>query len=246
MIEIFTQCQYLLNNYPSAESTLDYLNSRLPNRNKFEFGYFPNSKNIKALTSLIDEKELISNNLLFKSIVNDTLSHRTMFSLYFENHSLIIPFKDSYGKIVAFVGRTILSEEERKINNLIKYKNTTPFQKGNYLFGLFENKESIIEKDCVYIVEGQFDVITASEKLLDNIVALGNSYMTPNQFALITRYTKNINLLLDNDQAGEKGRENILKKFGHLANFENIYLTTEYKDIDSFLQENSVNDLNLA
>jgi len=118
-----------------------------------------------------------------------------------------------------------------------KYKNTSEtnaFKKGNLLFGLYENKQSIIEKDCVYIVEGQFDVIKAVEKGFTNIVALGNSHMTSYQFSVISRYTDNIFLLLDNDEAGEKGRKRIVEKFGKLANIQNFYLPESYKDIDEY------------
>jgi tRNA A58 N-methylase Trm61 len=54
-----------------------------------------------------------------------------------------------------------------------KYKNTV-FKKGQHLFGLYESKSGIIQKDFVYVVEGQFDVIKANEKVLEIGAGKGN------------------------------------------------------------------------
>jgi len=135
-----------------------------------------------------------------------------------------------------------------KNKKISKYKNSSEkhnpkFKKGNHLFGLFENKKNIMEKNCVFVVEGQFDVIKAYEKGFNNVVALSNSNMTQYQISLITRYTDNIFLLLDNDEAGEKGRKRIVDMFGKYANINNFYLPMEYKDIDEYLTNNSYEDI---
>lgn len=67
--------------------------------------------------------------------------------------------------------------------------------------------------------------------------------MTVFQLALIARYTTNINLLLDNDEAGEKGRSRILNKFSKFVNIKNYYIPEPFKDIDDYLNGNS--DLSL-
>jgi DNA primase len=100
---------------------------------------------------------------------------------------------------------------------------------------LYENKQHILEQNCVYVVEGQFDVIKAVEKGFKNIVALGGANMSPYQFSVISRYTDNIFLLLDNDQAGEKGRKLAVNAFGKLANIRNLFLPKPFKDIDEAL-----------
>lgn len=243
--KILESCTYLLNNFPEAQLCKDYLNKRLneDSQKTFEFGYIPNINNIKSITSIVGEDELKKNKLLFSREIEDSLFPRTIHSCYFEDYPLIMPFKDPYGKVVALVGRTLLSDEERSLKQISKYKNTQDFKKGNYVFGLFENKKSILEKDCVYVVEGQFDVIKSVESGLTNIVALGSSNMSYYQLSLIARYTNNIFLLLDNDEAGEKGRKRIIDKFGKLSNIRNMYLPDPYKDIDEFFSQNSYDDL---
>lgn len=242
--EIIKACRYLLNNSHEAQEHLDYLNGRLSAEMQeyFAFGYFPGAKNINLLTSLIEEKKLRKLELLYSYTMRDSVSARILCHCFFENHPLILPYRDVYGNVIAIVGRSLLDDSQRKELEIPKYKNTV-FPKGNHVFGLFEAKESILEKDFVYVVEGQFDVIKARERGIFNIVALGNSNMTPYQLSLICRYTKNIFMLLDNDLAGEKGKKRAIEMFGQIANISNIYLPFGFKDIDEYLKEHSSDTL---
>jgi len=237
---IIDSCKFLLDNFPDAQICRDYLDSRLNKESQelFKFGYFPNVNNIVTLTSLIGEEIIKDNGFLFSKTIEDSQYPRIINFCYFEEYPLIIPFRNVYGNTIAIVARTFLSEEERKIKNIPKYKNSK-FNKKEHLFGLFENKSSILEQNCVYVVEGQFDVIKSVENGFNNIVALSNSYMSAHQLSLIMRYTKNIFLLLDNDEAGEKGRKSIISKFGNFANIRNFYLPEQYKDIDEYFSKNS-------
>lgn len=242
--DIIESCRYLLNNSPEADSHLDYLNSRVKQgvQDKFGFGYFPPVNNLSLLNSLIGENRLKEEGLVYNKDLQDSVSARSLTVSYFENHPLIMPYRDVYGKIIGIVGRTLLNDDQRAEAKLIKYKNTI-FPKGNHLFGLYEAKNSILQKNVVYIVEGQFDVIKAFERGVTNIVALGNSSMTPFQLSLICRYSNNILLLLDNDEAGEKGRKRIIDKFGELACINNVYLPKGYKDIDEYFSQNDGDSL---
>lgn len=238
--QIVESCQYLLQNYPEAQDCKSYLDNRLKleTQERFQFGFFPGIKHLPVLMDMVGEDLLIQEELYDNSRkIEDSLGRRTIQWCYFEHHPLIMPFRNSYGEIVALVGRTVLPEAEWKALKIPKYKNTAEsakFKKGNLLFGLWENKQSIIEQNCVFIVEGQFDVIKAYEMGFRNVVALGTSSMTSYQFSVISRYTDNIRLLLDNDDGGRKGRKKIIEKFGKLANIQNFYLPESYKDIDEY------------
>lgn len=244
---IINSCRFLLNNYPEAQNTLDYLNSRLNpiSQEKFKFGYFPDPNNLPCLLSLVNEEDLFSNKLLFNKTITDSLYPRTIKIGYFDDYPLIMPIHDVYGNPIALLGRTILDEHTRQEKKISKYKYTINYDKSNNVFGLFENKKNILEKDTVYIVEGQIDVIKAMEFNYDNIVAIGGSSMSAYQFSLITRYTNNLILLLDNDDAGEKGRKMIADKFGSYCNIFNFYLPEQYKDIDEFFRMNPNSELEL-
>ena len=245
--KIVESCRFLLNNYPEARPSKSYLDSRLTEKSQeiFQFGYFPGVENMSVLTDLVSEDELRKEKLLFTREIEDSLFPRKVQSCYFEDYPLVLPFRNVYGQPVGLVGRTLLGEDERKLKKISKYKNTlesSVFKKGNLLFGLYENKQHILDRNSVYIVEGQFDVIKASEIGLRNIVALGNSSMTSYQFSVISRYSNNIFLLLDNDEAGEKGRKRIVNKFGQFANIRNFYLPDDYKDIDEYITNGGISD----
>lgn len=136
MKDIIETCSYLLNNYPSAQSTKDYLNSRLSEDSQatFNFGYFPDYKNISALTSLVDENLLLDNKLFYNKIIEDSYSPRKIKVSFFENYPLILPFKDTYRKYSfdCSVGHYYLIKKDKRE----KYQNIKIlyFQNGNYLF----------------------------------------------------------------------------------------------------------------
>ncbi len=237
--KIIEACQYLLNNSPEGEAVKNYLDSRIgvKAQERFSFGYFPDTIKLKLLTSLIGEDTLRDLGLLYSRDVQDSVAPRVYLESYFANQPLVMPYRDVYGNVIAIVGRSLLPDDKRRAEKIEKYKNTV-FKKGQHLFGLYECKDAILQKDFVYVVEGQFDVIKALERGIDNIVALGNSNMTDYQATLLSRYTKNILFLLDNDTAGEKGRLLAENKFGNVLNINNIHLPEGYKDIDDYLKDN--------
>lgn len=242
--KIAESCRFLLNNYPEAQSIKSYLDTRLNDKSQeaFRFGYFPGVQNMSVLTDLVGEDVLKAEKLLFTRDIEDSLFPRKVPTCYFEDHPLILPVRDQYGKTVGLIGRTFLSEDEWKARGIrSKYKNTE-FKKGNFVFGLYENKQHILEQDAVIIVEGQFDVIKASEIGKRNIVAIGGSSLSLYQFSLISRYSNNIFLLLDNDSSGQKGRKQIVNKFGNFANIRNLYLPDVYKDIDEYITNGGISD----
>lgn len=242
--DVVNCCRDLLINFPEAKSISNYANKRLSKegQDKFKFGYFPSNRNLKTLEAVVGEEKLSKLDLIFDKIVQDGISNRKIRCSSMENHNLIMPYRDVYGEIIAIVGRTILNDDQRKEENIPKYKNTS-FQKGNHLFGLYESKEEIIKNNLAFVVEGQFDCITAHDKGLLNVVALGSSNMTFEQFSLLSRYTNNIILLLDNDEAGKIGADKIIKLYSKYSNIKKALLPGGYKDIDEYLSDNSIESL---
>lgn len=238
--DVINCCRDLLLNFPEAKDIAEYADKRLSHagQEKFQFGYFPSFKNLQTIITSVGKNRLIQLELLYP----ETSSHKEQHSCM-ENHNLVMPYRDLYGNPIALVGRTLLDDKERDKLGIPKYKNTT-FKKGNHLFGLYEAKDSIIKNNLVFVVEGQFDCITAHDKGLTNVVALGSSNMSFEQFALLTRYTNNVILLLDNDTAGKLGSEKIIKLYSKYANIKVATLPKGFKDIDEYLSENSIDSLN--
>lgn len=112
---------------------------------------------------------------------------------------ILFPYYDLKGNVIGFTGRSI------KPSDNVKYYNTgeTPiFHKGNALFGLFQARQAIGQQDRVYFVEGQFDVLSFVRAGVRNTVCGSGTALTPEQIKTIIRFTRNITLIYDCDEAG--------------------------------------------
>lgn len=233
--QIVETCCSLLHESPLASRARQYIDERFNRsiQDKFRIGYFPDQANLSILTGCIDQKTLDRTELLYEDRYQTDTGSRILVSPM-QDHNLIIPYLDVYGSIIALVGRSLLSDEQRAETRISKYKNTA-FKKSQHLFGLNLTKYDIIKHGFVYLVEGQFDAIRAHASGITNTVALGTSNMSMEQLILILRYTNNIKILLDNDEAGVSGRNRIVEKFGKYANISNVYIPDGYKDLDELL-----------
>nr|DAV70585.1 MAG TPA: DNA directed DNA polymerase [Caudoviricetes sp.] len=115
---------------------------------------------------------------------------------------LMFPFLDNQGNVVGYTGRILQSRD-----GVAKYSNTkdTPlFNKGSYLFGLFQARQSIGQMGYAYLVEGQFDVMSLAAVGVTNAVASSGTALTEAQVKLLSRYTREVVLNYDGDAAGQK------------------------------------------
>ncbi len=112
---------------------------------------------------------------------------------------VIFPIFDVRSKIVAF-GARVLDD------SLPKYMNspeTDVYVKGRHLYGLNFAIEQIKVKDYVVIVEGYLDLIIPYQSGIQNIVATLGTALTVEQIRLIKRFTNNVVIIYDADEAGE-------------------------------------------
>jgi DNA primase len=106
------------------------------------------------------------------------------------------------GKPIAF-GARILTKDK----NQPKYINSpeTPvYHKSDVLYGMFQAKKSIREKDNCFLVEGYTDVISMHLSGIENVVASSGTSLTEGQIKLIKRFTDQVTVLYDGDAAGIK------------------------------------------
>jgi DNA primase catalytic core len=237
-------CSEFLVNEEAAQDARLYVDSRLPRsaQASFGIGWFPSNHKLKLLESYLTDAQLSALDIIYdRTYYNgDEFIHERHAS--FENHNLVMPYRNAYGEIVGIVGRSILNDSERAIAKIPKYKNTS-FEKRANLFGLFEGKKSIVRDNCCYIVEGQFDVIAAHNKEMCNVVALGSSAMSFEQVSLLLRYTKNFIVLLDNDEAGRVGADKIARQYSSLADIKVGHIPEGYKDLYDLVRENNIDDV---
>ena len=113
---------------------------------------------------------------------------------------VMFPVQSPSGRIIAFGGRTLKEDEKAKY---INSPETAAYVKGKTLFGIYQAKDAIIEKDAVILVEGYADLIALHQAEIRNVVASSGTALTVEQVQYISRYTNNVYLVYDADNAGQ-------------------------------------------
>ncbi len=153
---------------------------------------------------------------------------------------VIFPVHTLSGKVVAFGGRIL-----KKDNKIAKYVNSPEseiYHKSNELYGIFFAKQAIVKQDCCYLVEGYTDVISMHQAGIENVVASSGTSLTTGQIRLLHRFTENITILYDGDNAGIKaslrGIDMLLEEGLNIK----VLLLPDGEDPDSFARKNNAAD----
>ena len=196
--------------------------------NKFGIGYADGN-----WTSLLDFfKE--------KGVAEDKLMHLGLISRsggkYFDKFRsrVIFPIINTAGKVIGFGGRIIDDGEPKYLNS----QESSVFQKKNNLYGLNLSKKSVSDEDRIILVEGYMDVVSLYQSGVRNVSASLGTALTENQARLIKRYTKNVILSYDADNAGQNAAFrglDILYQEGLKAR---VLRVTDGKDPDEFVKKN--------
>lgn len=223
---------FFINNLKTKEGkniALTYFEHRVISKEmikKFELGYsldkwnslYDNLKTLKY-----SEKLMVSAGLILEK--NNKKYDR------FRNR-IIFPIHNISGKVIAFGARQIKDDVNQP--KYINSPETTLYIKSNILYGIYQSKNSIRKDDKCYLVEGYTDVISLFQIGIENVVSSSGTSLTANQIKLIGRYTKNVTILYDGDQAGINASLRGLDLI--LENNLNVRIVTfpENEDPDSF------------
>ena len=115
---------------------------------------------------------------------------------------VMFPIHDDGGRVVAFGGRTLSTD--KKTAKYINSPETDIYNKSKILYGLWLGKKAIQNSDCCYLVEGYMDVIAMHQAGIENVVASSGTSLTIEQIKSIHRFTRNVIVLYDGDEAGQK------------------------------------------
>lgn len=155
---------------------------------------------------------------------------------------VIFPWFNISGKILGFGGR-VLDNRTKGVNQ--KYINSPEsdiFSKRKELYGIYQAKSAIVKSDCVYMVEGYTDVIALHQCGLENVVANSGTALTEEQIRLLHRFTSNITLLYDGDEAGIKasirGIDMLLAEGMNIK----VLLLPDGDDPDSFARKHNASE----
>ena len=198
---------------------------------KFQLGYSLESRD--AFSKLALEKGY-KKDYLVKTGLTIEKNERT-----FDRFSgrVIFPIHSLSGQVLGFGGRIL-----KKDDKTAKYLNSPEseiYHKSHILYGLYFAKQQITKHDKCFMVEGYTDVISMHQNGIENVVSSSGTSLTVDQIRLIKRFTKNITVLYDGDEAGIKaslrGIDLILEEGMNVK----VLLLPDGEDPDSYAQKHS-------
>ena len=203
---------------------------------RFHLGYSLDRRDdlFKALKAKgVGEKHAISTGLCIKNDrgqIYDRFKARVMYPVFTIS-----------GKVVAFGGRTLRTDKE-----VAKYVNSPEsliYSKSKELYGLYQAKKAIVQKNRCILVEGYMDVISMHQQGVENVVASSGTSLTQGQIRLIHRFTENVTVIYDSDPAGIKaslrGIDLLLAEGMNIK----VLLLPDGDDPDSFAQSHSAQEV---
>lgn len=218
---------------PGGKWALDYLTGRgltVKTIKHFGLGAAPDSWD--ALIHHLKEKGYTESDMLAANVIGksnsggiyDRFRKRVMF-----------PIINIRGNIVAFSGRAMPGEDKQG-GKYVNTADTPVYKKSENLFGINFAKSVCSER--VILVEGNMDVISLHQAGFENTVAPLGTAFTTEQANLLSRYTKEIVLMLDADAAGQKA---VRRASGLLENTGlsvRVVVIPDGKDPDEYIKKN--------
>lgn len=193
---------YLLTKHSVGRKALNYILGRGITRESlasFKLGYSPNLW--EALQDfLVKKKRYRIEDLERAGLVIKSEKRRGYYDRFRDR--LMFTLRDRRNNVVGFAGRTLDPKQEEA--KYINTPETLVYHKSDLLYGLVETKKAIKKADRTIIVEGELDAISSIQAGAGNVVALKGTALTQGQIDLLSRFTQNITLALDQDVAGDQ------------------------------------------
>lgn len=155
----------------------------------------------------------------------------------------IFPWLNVSGKVVAFGGRVLDSRTKGVAQKYVNSPDSDIYHKERELYGIYQAKKAIVKEDRVFMVEGYTDVIAMHQAGVENVVANSGTALSIYQIRMLHRFTNNITLLYDGDEAGIhaaiRGTDMLLEEGMNVK----VLLLPDGDDPDSFARKHSTDEL---
>lgn len=216
---------------------LEYLKKRGIKKStitKFGLGYAINSwdslyKHLK--NKGFDDEELLQSGLVVKS------KNGTIIDMF--RNRVIFPIFDVRGKVIAFGGRAIDDSKPKYINS----PDTLIYNKRRNLFAL--NFAKAFCEETLILVEGYMDVISLHQNSVKNVAATLGTALTESQARLINKYTKQVVLAYDTDNAGRTAAERAIDILSSSGCPVKVMTLPDGKDPDEYIRNHGNDEFNL-
>jgi len=197
---------------------------------KFELGYSP-----EEWTALVDKAQVAGFHPDYLA-ASGLAIERDDKSLYDRFRGRVMfPIHNLTGRVIGFGGRTL--KTDKKVAKYVNSPESEIYHKSDVLYGLNFAKKAIMEEDNCYLVEGYADVLSVHQAGVENVVSSSGTSLTTGQIKLISRFTENVTILYDGDEAGIKaslrGTDMLLEEGLNVK----VLLFPDGNDPDSYVQK---------
>ena len=217
---------------PQGANALNYALGRgMPKSTiiNFGIGYAPDSWT--DLTDALRKKGYTDEELKESGLVTVSQKNGRIFDRFRDR--LMFPIIDVRGNVIGFGGRIM-----KKDDNAAKYLNspeTLIFNKRKNLFGLNIAKKTKL--DYMILVEGYMDAIALHQYGFDCAVASLGTSLTEEHAVLLSRYTENVVLIYDGDQAGQRAAQRAIPMLEKAGLSIKVLTLKDAKDPDEYLKK---------
>ena len=192
---------------------------------QFGIGYAPNSWN--ALVDAMRKKGYTDQELRDADLVGE--KNGRIYDRF--RNRLMFPIFDVRGNVIGFGGRVLDDSKPKYLNS----NETLIFNKRKNLFGLNFAKKT--KREGIILVEGNIDVVALHQYGFDNAVASLGTSLTEEQVALLSRYTEQVILTYDGDEAGQRAAQRAIPMLEKAGIQVKVLQMKDAKDPDEFLSK---------
>ncbi|MBR5661651.1 MAG: DNA primase [Bacteroidales bacterium] len=154
------------------------------------------------------------------------------------------PIHSVSGRIIGFGARTLKSKEEGKpYAKYVNSKESAIYVKNQSLYGIWFAKNDMAKKNKCFLVEGYLDVLSMHQLGITNVVASSGTALTDGQIRLIGRFTKNVTIMYDGDDAGVKAALRGIDMFLKQGMDVKVVLIPDGDDPDSFARKHTLEEV---
>lgn len=228
--------RFFFNNIAKSQVAQDYIKKRAININtvkKFGLGFALADNGLSKLlqSSGFKEEDMIATGLVGKSSTTGKLYDKF-------RDRFMFPIFDIRGRVVAFGGRSLESNEVMKAQRIPKYINSPEnliYTKGRHLYAMNLARKSNEKMKKILVVEGYMDVISPHQAGVTNVVASLGTALTEQQGRLLRQYADEIILSYDSDSAGQMAIDRGLEVLRSLGVQAKVLQMTGAKDPDEYI-----------
>ena len=213
---------------PAGAQCLEYIKQRGLTKaivTRFGIGYAPDSWN--SLVDAMKKKGYTDKELRDADLVGE--KNGRIYDRF--RNRLMFPIIDVRGNVIGFGGRVLDDSKPKYLNS----NETLIFNKRKNLFGLNFAKKT--KENAIILVEGNIDVVTLHQFGFDNAVASLGTSLTEEQVALLSRYTEQVILTYDADEAGQRAAQRAIPMLEKAGIRVKVLKMKDAKDPDEFLHK---------